>query len=99
MANSSHKHTHDEHDHHAHTHEGHYHQHSEDHSVWRQYIPVLISLGMLMIGIVLDYYVKPDFFKQYIRLVWYAVAYLIVGLPVIKQAYKGIIRKDFFTEF
>ena len=31
--------------------------------------------------------------------VWYILAYLPVGLPVIKEAWESILQKDFFSEF
>ena len=100
MINSTHIHTHDEHEHHhGHSNDDHDHSHSSDQSLWKQYTPVLISLILLLIGIILDYYTKSVFFKDYIRLSWYVVAYLLVGLPVMKEAFEGIRRKDFFTEF
>lgn len=34
-----------------------------------------------------------------ISLVWYILAYLPVGLPVIKEAWESILQKDFFSEF
>lgn len=34
-----------------------------------------------------------------ISLVWYILAYLPVGLPVIKKAWESILQKDFFSEF
>jgi Cd2+/Zn2+-exporting ATPase len=88
---------HDDHDGHDHAHDEH--DHSDGTSAWNQYIPAAISLMMLLIGIVLDNYVKLSFFKDYIRLIWYAVAYLPVGLPVMKEAWEALIRKDVFTEF
>ncbi|PZF71614.1 cadmium-translocating P-type ATPase [Taibaiella soli] len=66
---------------------------------WKQYQPAIISFTMLLIGIALDNYFKPDFFKGYVRLAWYAVAYLPVGLPVIKEGWEAILKKEFFTEF
>jgi len=48
-------------------------------SVWKQYLPAIISFVMLLIGIALDNYFKPSFFTSYVRLAWYAIAYLPVG--------------------
>jgi len=52
-----------------------------------------------MSGIVLDNFVKPEFFKKYVRLIWYIVAYVPVGIPVIKDAFNSIIKGSFFSEF
>ena len=65
----------------------------------RQYLPVLISLAMLLLGIALDGYFKPSFFTGEIRLIWYLIAYLPVALPVIKEGWKAITAGEFFTEF
>lgn len=68
-------------------------------SVWKQYLPAIISFVMLLIGIALDNNFKPSFFTNYVRLAWYAIAYLPVGLPVIKEGWEASLKKEFFTEF
>ncbi len=65
---------------------------------WRTYIPAAISLVLLLGGITLDY-VKLSWFKDPIRLIWYVVAYLPVGWPVLRRALSSILRGDVFTEF
>lgn len=65
---------------------------------WRTYAPAAISLVLLLGGIALDY-VKVSWFKDPIRLIWYVVAYLPVGWPVLKRAWSSILRGDVFTEF
>lgn len=82
----------------VHTHDdGHNHGHS-DSSSFGTYIPAIISFTMLIIGIGLDYF-DISFFKDWVRIAWYGIAYLPVGLPVIKEGWKSIIRGNFFTEF
>jgi len=81
-----------------HSHEGHNHEHEEE-SAWKEYLPAIISFIVLMSGIVLDNFVKPEFFKNYVRLIWYIVAYVPVGIPVIKDAFNSIIKGSFFSEF
>nr|WP_298793684.1 heavy metal translocating P-type ATPase [uncultured Allomuricauda sp.] len=82
----------------VHTHDdGHNHGHS-DSSSFGTYIPAVISFTMLIIGIGLDYF-DISFFKDWVRIIWYSIAYLPVGLPVIKEGWKSIIRGNFFTEF
>lgn len=88
---------------------GHKHKEGEEHdhshgdegeeSTWKTYLPAGISFLLLITGIIFDNYVKPSFFVGYARVVWYIVAYLPVGLPVMKDAVKAIINKEFFTEF
>lgn len=95
----------DDHQHtNAHSHDqDHDHDHDHSHgsggSLLRQYLPAAISLVFLLSGIALDYYLKPGFFKGYVRLAWYIVAYLPVGLPVMKEAVVAISKKEIFTEF
>lgn len=83
-----------------HDHDGH--DHEDDHeeeSAWKEYLPAIASFIVLMSGIVLDNFIKPDFFKGYVRLIWYIVAYIPVGLPVMKDAVKSISKGAFFSEF
>ncbi|WP_255491489.1 heavy metal translocating P-type ATPase [Dysgonomonas sp. ZJ279] len=66
---------------------------------WRIYAPAVLSFILLLIGIAFDNYIQNNFFTGYIRLIWYLVAYIPVGFPVIKEAVKAIMQKDFFNEF
>lgn len=43
--------------------------------------------------------IEDGFFTQPVRLVWYLLAYLPVGLPVMKEAIKSMREKDVFSEF
>ncbi len=63
------------------------------------YIPAIFSFLFLIIGILLDYLGTFSRFSSWIRILWYAVAYLPVGLPVMKEGWKSIKNGDFFTEF
>lgn len=86
---------------HNHNHEGHDHDHSHDtgdQSTFQMFLPAIISFTLLLIGIALDY-IKPDWFSGWIRLVWYLIAYVPVGLPVLKEAYESITKGDVFSEF
>ncbi|MBB4037305.1 Cd2+/Zn2+-exporting ATPase [Dysgonomonas hofstadii] len=64
----------------------------------KQYIPVSISLLMLLVGIAMDNFI-PDIFNGYLRLGWYIAAYIPVAFPVFREAIETIKEKDFFTEF
>ncbi len=64
-----------------------------------QYIPAVLSLVLLFGGIVLDSWIKPEFFNGYVRLGWYLVAYLPVALPVLKSVFQTIVKGEIFTEF
>ncbi|HEY1045851.1 MAG TPA: HAD-IC family P-type ATPase, partial [Bacteroidia bacterium] len=70
----------------------------EQPSAWRPYIPSIISLVLLLTGIAMDYF-PVGFFKDYIRLSWYLLAYIPVGFPVMKEAWEALKKKEFFTEF
>jgi len=57
------------------------------------------SFLLLMIGLALDYLLQPNWFEGSTRLAWYIVAYIPVGLPVIKQAWIVLQNGDLFSEF
>jgi len=89
------------HDHHSHSHEDgdeHDHDHSGDPSSFKTYLPAIVTLGMLLIGIAFDNVLKVEAFKM-IRPYWYMVAYLPVGIPVLKEVWETFKAGDFFTEF
>ena len=65
----------------------------------KEYIPSIFSFVMLIAGIAIDYFDAFPFFKGWVRIAWYAVAYIPVGFPVIKEGWKSIRDGDFFTEF
>lgn len=78
--------------------EEHSHDHGSQPNTLKAYIPAIISFTMLIIGIALDYFDVP-IFKDWIRIVWYVITYLPVGLPVVKEGWESIKRGDVFTEF
>lgn len=65
---------------------------------WRDYLPVFISLVLLLSGIAL-YQFAVAWFNDPWRLIWYVAAYLPVGWPVLKRAWSRILHGDVFTEF
>ncbi|WP_040247492.1 heavy metal translocating P-type ATPase [Psychroserpens mesophilus] len=75
------------------------HDHSGQPNNFKAYIPAIISFSMLIIGIGLDYFETFPNFKGWIRIVWYTIAYIPVGFPVIKEGWSSIRKGDFFTEF
>ena len=78
--------------------DGHNHSSPESIGKFKIYVPAIFSFVLLIIGIAMDYF-DVAFFKDWTRIVWYAVAYLPVGFPVIKEGWKSIKNGDFFTEF
>jgi Cd2+/Zn2+-exporting ATPase len=80
----------------------HSHDDGHDHgdgSSFKTYIPAIISFVMLIVGIAVDYFDALPQFKGWIRVVWYTLAYIPVGFPVIKEGWKSLIKGDVFTEF
>jgi Cd2+/Zn2+-exporting ATPase len=79
--------------------DGHNHSSPEELSNFRTYLPAIFSFVMLIAGIAIDYFDAFPFFKGWIRIVWYTVAYIPVGFPVIREGWNSILKDDFFTEF
>ena len=65
----------------------------------KEYWKVILSLLMLIAGAIMNQLDVAFFRDNTISLVWYILAYLPVGLPVIKEAWESILQKDFFSEF
>jgi len=85
--------------------DGHDHADGQDHdhvagnTTLRLFIPPIASLVLLLIALGLDHYLKPEWFVGWVRLVWYLLAYLPVGLPVIRDAGRSILKGEVFSEF
>lgn len=79
--------------------DGHNHSSPEKTSNFKTYLPAIFSFVMLITGIAIDYFDAFPFFKGWVRIVWYSLAYIPVGLPVIKEGWNSIKNGDFFTEF
>lgn len=81
------------------------HDHDHDHGAeskqgpFKIFVPAIISFVLLLSGILLDYYIQPQWFTGYLKLAWFIAAYLPVGLPVLKEAAEAIGKGDVFTEF
>lgn len=77
----------------------HDHEHGAGGSNLQLFLPPILSFVFLISAILLDNYFKLSFFTGWIRTVWYAIAYLPVGLPVLKDAVRAMFKGEFFTEF
>ena len=66
-------------------------------SVFHEYGKVIFSLLLLAGGIIMNA-LDLAFFRS-VALIWYIVAYLPVGIPVMKEAWESIREKDYFSEF
>jgi Cd2+/Zn2+-exporting ATPase len=87
----------DDHDQHSDD-DGHDHTSSSD-SNFKLFLPAAMSLIALLIALILDNYVTQTWFTGWLRIGWYVAAYLPVGLPVLREAVKGIIKSEIFSEF
>lgn len=76
------------------------HQHDESgESNLKMFRSPIISLALLLSAIAMDNYITAPFFTGWLRVLWYVAAYIPVGFPVLKDAFKAIVKGDFFTEF
>ncbi|MEC5157091.1 heavy metal translocating P-type ATPase [Chryseobacterium sp. MP_3.2] len=85
-------------DDHRDDHDGHTHGNVEG-SALQLFLPSIISLVLLLVAMYFDHILKPNWFTDWIRVAWYVVAYLPVGLPVLKEAFCSIRQGAFFSEF
>lgn len=100
--NHGHDHEHEHNPGHDHNH-GHNHEHAHNHEHgaegWKAFIAPAISFAMLIAGVMMSYFHFSLFNYQGVELAWYLCAFLPVGLPVVREAWEGILAKDFFNEF
>lgn len=68
-------------------------------SVLSDYWRIFLSLTLLIGGVIFNAMDFSFFREDSLKLVWYSLAYLPVGLPVMKSAWQAILRKDYFSEF
>lgn len=92
---------HTEHDGHDHDHEegdGHDHENSNQ-TTLQMFLPAIISFALLIVAIAFDNWITQTWFTGWVRIAWYAVAYLPVGFPVMKEAFESIRKGEIFSEF
>lgn len=77
---------------------GHSHEPKKE-SLWKVFSVPLFSLVLLLTGLYLDQILKPDWFSGVVRILFYVIAYVPVGLPVLEDAVSSIRYGDFFSEF
>ena len=63
------------------------------------FLPAIISLVLLLIAIAFDNWFPQSWFRGWVRIIWYIVAYAPVGLPVLKEAIQSIGKGEVFSEF
>lgn len=93
-----HDHVHSSDDDHVHDHD-HDHSHEANGSTLDLFKPAIFSFVFLISGILFDFVFHFEWFSGWVRLVWYLIAYLPVGFPVLKDALKSIQKGNFFSEF
>ncbi len=64
---------------------------------FRIYLPASISLVMIIVGVLLGHFGLFD--TKIVAFIWYLIAYLPVGFPVLKEAVESTMHRDFFNEF
>ena len=82
------------------------HSHDDDHdhsnggdSIFKMFLPSIISLVLLLIAILFDNFLSQTWFVSWVRIAWFCVAYIPVGLPVLKEAFESIRKGAVFSEF
>ncbi|WP_370173433.1 heavy metal translocating P-type ATPase [Leeuwenhoekiella palythoae] len=73
-------------------------QHHHGTLAFKAYAPGLFSFLMLALGMLLDHF-EASFFKGTWRLIWYIIAYIPVGIPVLQDSWESIKKGSVFTEF
>lgn len=71
---------------------------SKDEEERSSYLPTVASLVLLLLGIALDFF-DVEWFKGYLRLIVFGVAYVLVGGKVVKHAVTSIAKGNIFNEF
>ncbi len=66
-------------------------------SGYKIYLPAVLSFTMVVTGMLLNH--AGLFARNGLALGWYLLAYLPVGLPILKEAWESIREKSFFNEF
>lgn len=72
------------------------HEHTEEQMPWWN---VILSGGMLVIGLLFPYFGLDFVEKPQFLLAWYLLAFAFVGLPVMKEAWETALKGDVFSEF
>lgn len=64
----------------------------------KPYLGIALSLSLLIAGLILDHYHDFMTTTTWAKPLWYFVAFLPVGFPVVKEAVEGVSQKDYFNE-
>ncbi len=88
----------------GHNHEGQDHNHDDhdhNHGEMSSKYTIGFSILLFFLGVFFANVLQADWFinNPTLRLFWYIAAYVPVGLPVLKEAFSLLLKKDFFNEF
>src|SRR6056297_1642385 len=72
---------------------------SESSSYIKVYWAPILSGLLLFTGLAIDHLLQSGWFSDPVKLIWYLIAYLPVGLPVLQQGLKNALNGSLFTEF
>ncbi|WP_437921315.1 heavy metal translocating P-type ATPase [Sphingobacterium sp. LRF_L2] len=75
------------------------HSHDDVATGYRLFLPALISLVLLGVALLFDYGWKQAWFSGEVRWIWYGLAYIPVGFPVLRDAFLSARAGDLFSEF
>lgn len=79
----------------------HGHVQSDSPFLLRLFLPAIISFALLLVGLAFDngWLPRPSFVGDRMRFIWYAIAYVPVGGPVILAMFRAFRKKEIFSEF
>lgn len=78
---------------------GHHHEHHHSNGA-KAFVAPAISFVMLVAGMLMGHFgFAPFVSNRWVEFAWYLVAFLPVGVPVVKEAVEGIAAHDYFNEF
>ncbi|WP_340104739.1 heavy metal translocating P-type ATPase [Rhodohalobacter sp. 8-1] len=72
---------------------------SESSSYLTEYWAPILSGLLLLGGLSIEHLLQAGWFSGPAKLIWYLVAYMPVGLPVLQQGLKNALNGSLFTEF
>jgi Cd2+/Zn2+-exporting ATPase len=67
--------------------------------IFKMFLPSILSVLVLVLGIVFDNFFPQTWFIGWVRIAWFCVAYIPVGLPVLKEAFESMRTGAIFSEF
>lgn len=75
------------------------HNHGLSGSIVKMFLPSLLSLFLLLAALTFDNWIPQSWFQGWFRFIWYIITYAFVGLPVIIDAVRSIMKGEVFSEF